>query len=581
MRRPVTLYLLLLCLLCVASCHRRPTYPSSLLRADSLADANATEALSLLHQLETDTATWSGAARMYHQLLTVKAQDKAYIPHTSDSVMLPILHYYEHGGDKDLLPTAYYYMGSTYRDLNDAPRALEYYQKALDVIPGDNYLKVKTKVYAQMGDLLYYQNLYQNALKQYNESYRCNSILNDTVGLIFNLCDMALCYANTNMNKEGITYLKQAIHYAEAIDDEEMYSLASSQLSSLYEQIGDYTSAYESIKPALANLDSTNISSVYSIAASVHRHLGNRDSAFYYYSKLLKYGNLYARTEANYQLAKIAEDSLHLERAVTLLEKYRHLADSVKYITSTEAIARMNSLYDYQVHEREKAEAQNKANRFRLYLVTGFAFFVIVSLVLISLVQYYKRKELKSKVRLEKLSALRMEEHRRSREYIRENEEKMVSLSMRISELEDSETQLKAQLQNTKDQLMLENQVAEAKMRQREQALKAILASPLRAELISKAEMHNHLRDEDILSIETLLNANFPHFIEDLLGLGDLSAIEYKVCLLLKMKIAPKHIKILVNREKTSISNIRSRLYEKITGMQGSTKDWDALINNI
>ena len=581
MRRPVTLYLLLLCLLCVASCHRRPTYPSSLLRADSLADANATEALSLLHQLETDTATWSGAARMYHQLLTVKAQDKAYIPHTSDSVMLPILHYYEHGGDKDLLPTAYYYMGSTYRDLNDAPRALEYYQKALDVIPGDNYLKVKTKVYAQMGDLLYYQNLYQNALKQYNESYRCNSILNDTVGLIFNLCDMALCYANTNMNKEGITYLKQAIHYAEAIDDEEMYSLASSQLSSLYEQIGDYTSAYESIKPALANLDSTNISSVYSIAASVHRHLGNRDSAFYYYSKLLKYGNLYARTEANYQLAKIAEDSLHLERAVTLLEKYRHLADFVKYITSTEAIARMNSLYDYQVHEREKAEAQNKANRFRLYLVTGFAFFVIVSLVLISLVQYYKRKELKSKVRLEKLSALRMEEHRRSREYIRENEEKMVSLSMRISELEDSETQLKAQLQNTKDQLMLENQVAEAKMRQREQALKAILASPLRAELISKAEMHNHLRDEDILSIETLLNANFPHFIEDLLGLGDLSAIEYKVCLLLKMKIAPKHIKILVNREKTSISNIRSRLYEKITGMQGSTKDWDALINNI
>ena len=91
--------------------------------------------IALLEALKADSPQWDKATQMYHSLLTVKARDKAFITHTSDSLMLSVLNYYEHGGDKQLLPEAYYYMGSTYRDMNDAPRALEYYQKALEVLP--------------------------------------------------------------------------------------------------------------------------------------------------------------------------------------------------------------------------------------------------------------------------------------------------------------------------------------------------------------------------------------------------------------------------------------------------------------
>ena len=46
--------------------------------------------------------------QMYYQLICLKAKDKAYITHTSDSSILQILKYYEQKGEKKHLPEAYY-----------------------------------------------------------------------------------------------------------------------------------------------------------------------------------------------------------------------------------------------------------------------------------------------------------------------------------------------------------------------------------------------------------------------------------------------------------------------------------------
>lgn len=54
--------------------------------------------------------------RMYYDLLTVKVRDKAYIRHTSDSLIRNVLRYYEHQDDKKHLPETYYYAGRVYSD---------------------------------------------------------------------------------------------------------------------------------------------------------------------------------------------------------------------------------------------------------------------------------------------------------------------------------------------------------------------------------------------------------------------------------------------------------------------------------
>lgn len=59
----------------------------------------------------------AGNIRMYHALLKIKAKDKLYIPHESDSLIKSIVQYYEGYGTPDQLMEAYYYLGSAYRDM--------------------------------------------------------------------------------------------------------------------------------------------------------------------------------------------------------------------------------------------------------------------------------------------------------------------------------------------------------------------------------------------------------------------------------------------------------------------------------
>ena len=126
------LIILWIMLLGLMACQHHTSYPAQLLLADSLASADPTTALTLLSAMEEDMAQAPKATQMLHRLLSIKAADKAYIPHTSDSLILPVVEYYEQGGDPDYLGEAYYYAGRVYRDLNDAPLALTYFQKGLD-----------------------------------------------------------------------------------------------------------------------------------------------------------------------------------------------------------------------------------------------------------------------------------------------------------------------------------------------------------------------------------------------------------------------------------------------------------------
>ena len=193
MKQSQKFILVLLWLMALVSC-RHYEYPLVLQEADSLCTVLPDSAVSLLRAIADEMNQADEHVQMRYKLLTIKANDKAYITHTSDSLILSLVDYYKYGGDKAYLGEAYYYAGSTYRDLGDAPRALDYYQKALDAMPGDENLIVKSKVYAQMGDLFRYQFLYDEGLKSYRAAYRCDSIQQDTIGLIYDLRDIAVMF---------------------------------------------------------------------------------------------------------------------------------------------------------------------------------------------------------------------------------------------------------------------------------------------------------------------------------------------------------------------------------------------------
>lgn len=71
---------ILLVVICV-SCGKHE-YPSALVETDSLCYSNPKLALEKLAQIRKDIDTTNTADWMYFRLVKLKAQDKAYIPHS-------------------------------------------------------------------------------------------------------------------------------------------------------------------------------------------------------------------------------------------------------------------------------------------------------------------------------------------------------------------------------------------------------------------------------------------------------------------------------------------------------------------
>lgn len=87
MKWPEPLLIIILLPLYFLSCDSKP-YPQVLQLADSLANTCPDSAIVLLEQFKDSASQESKEAQMYYQLLTIKARDKAYITHTSDSLIL-------------------------------------------------------------------------------------------------------------------------------------------------------------------------------------------------------------------------------------------------------------------------------------------------------------------------------------------------------------------------------------------------------------------------------------------------------------------------------------------------------------
>lgn len=87
--------------------------------------------------------------------------------------------------------------------------------------------------------------------------------------------------------------------------------------------------------------------------------------------------------------------------------------------------------------------------------------------------------------------------------------------------------------------------------------------------------------EEEWNEIDERFKSVYPRFTSTLLKLHDMSQVEYRVCMLLKLNITPSVIADVLYKDKSSISSIRRRLYTKVFDKKGTSKDWDEFINSL
>ncbi len=86
------------------------------------------------------------------------------------------------------------------------------------------------------------------------------------------------------------------------------------------------------------------------------------------------------------------------------------------------------------------------------------------------------------------------------------------------------------------------------------------------------------MQDDEWTSVEQMLMTVYPGFTTQLRSLYPMSELEYRTCLLIKLRIPPTDIAAVLARDVSSVSSIRSRLYGKVFGKKGGAKDWDKFI---
>ena len=236
---------------------------------------------------------------MYHRLLCIKVRDKAYVLHTSDTVILPVLHYYMTKGDRRLLPEAYYYAGRVYSDLGDAPQALDYFGKALESMEGEyEDLELKGVVYSQMGRLFLFQGLHEEALKAFRKGYDINLMSNDSISMVFGLRDIGDVCGMMGRQDSLLHYMERALRLAQHIGRMDLMRDVQSQMAACYIDLKQYDLAEKFLHQALIDIDPPSRSGIYCIAARFYKQTGQKDSAAWYYRQLTDLGTVYAKKEA-------------------------------------------------------------------------------------------------------------------------------------------------------------------------------------------------------------------------------------------------------------------------------------------
>ena len=93
-----------------------------------------------------------------------------------------------------------------------------------------------------------------------------------------------------------------------------------------------------------------------------------------------------------------------------------------------------------------------------------------------------------------------------------------------------------------------------------------------------RIEAGENIKPTEWKELERQLKVVYPHFSSSLYSLYNLSPTEWQVCMLLKIRTAPVEIATVLNKDKSTISSTRRRLYKKVFGKDGSGKDWDEFI---
>ena len=561
------------------SCTGNKAYDQQLSKADSImdiADDSAQIAIKMLDALKPEWSKFTKAQRMRYDLLYHKAMNKAYIDFTSDSTMLAVVDYYEHHGTANDKMLAYYILGCVYRDMHEAPMALEYYNKATeqaDTAAQDCDYATLCRVYSQMGVLfskqyLPYQELFSfekathyaykahdtlNAIRYYyNKTGAYTYLDNEDSAIIVNTRAAELFRKHGYDRAADIAFGCNYVYYLKRnnIDKAKKAFEAYNRANFAGNQNYEDSYAFLLYEKGLFFLQTNQLDSAY---CKLNESLK--------FSKSFSNKAIITKTLAQYYL-KSNNPILAAKYAM----KSTEYNDSDLVRVRKTQLHQLQAMYDYSRNKRLAMVAEQKSEKriMVIYVVILCSIILFCLSIFIYKLQMNKKNHRISLIQqLYNDSLLKLQSNQRELQRVKDLNELEV-----IQQKEEVIMNLKNTIKDIREKfsgsLLTDTDI--------------ILQNSAIFRKIQFITLHpkEKLSNEDWIELSDLIEQLIPSFPQMLKN--RLTEKEYHICLLIRLHISPSSISNLVGLSNSGVSLSRKRMLEKVCGKDGTAKDFDKFI---
>lgn len=358
-----------------------------------IGDTNPNKALSMLDSIEIEIRGEGEYIRNKADLLRIRLNDKAYKMPTSDIMIRKLVTYFEENGSIADKQEVYHYAGSIYRDLQDTPRALEHFFKAMDYAnenPKECDSVMLGKTYSNINYLQFKVQNFNEALKAaINELEICNKTNSDPT---IPFSHVAAAYHALGKNVESEAAFDSTL--AHIIQEEITDSLNQEILVILlenYVELNKLEKAKECIKQIKGNPLEGEPSFSCIAYGEYYRALGMRDSAAMYFSKLLDGGSdIYYKYDAAKLLFGLFNKAGDHEKARQYAAAYMELSDSLDFGKRQEMAASVNNAYQYHLDQKKEQDLKDEKERYKN--TTIIAILAAALLASVGYILNFKRK---------------------------------------------------------------------------------------------------------------------------------------------------------------------------------------------
>ena len=513
----------------------------------------------------------SNGADMRAQLEELERCNRADSLMTNDSLALVLTNYFDRHGTPNEQMRAYYILGRTYFDRGEMPAALEAYHAAADradTTRADCDYRTLCRVHAQIADLFYQQDLFDEVLKSIDRSVACAYRSHDTLAALRCIAQKATVYKHTQQKDSAIIVsllaARQCAHYgykdfsaamlgyAACLQLEEGDTNKVAGYMDTYEKESGFFKSGLNIKPGME--------AYYYAKGLYYMQTHKLDSAEFFFRKELKDGkdfnnqNLGSSGLAQLFQKKQLPDS----SAKYALYSYA-MNDSMHMKKVTESVERLQAIYIYEHYKQEALEksrqAQKKENIIRmLWLLLA----IIIALFALIVHRFLKKKKIITETYAKQVVLLN--QMKSERDILMNHQfEFQKQIAEKTKAIEDLTVKIEEYESKSMKKMLIQNKIEADMFRSDEYKL-------FYSYSICGKEPH----DEDWDKLLIVIDSKLPEFSQFLSTIkGTLSEVEYKVCVLARLKIKPKSIACMLNVTPAYISKCRVVLLKKIYHKNG------------